>query len=155
MIHTWGFLTFWHMKLGWCLEFSPLTAPAPQLPSEISVRHPYPLGRPMGYFLHLPSSDFSVRQFSKAWPQLLWLTRFYKAQAGSKHKGHIWLGANEPVQSFRAAFIRLERWCLYLLLSLFSPLNYLQFSCCALVKQGRCGSISPVQDCFAPSAWLG
>lgn len=99
-------LTFWHVKLRRCLEFSPLTAPAPQLPSEISVRHPYPLGRPSGYFLHFPSSNFSVRKFSEAWPHLLWLTRVYKAQAGSKHKGHIWLGANEPVWSFRVAFFK-------------------------------------------------
>lgn len=82
-------LTFQHVKLGRCLEFSPLTAPAPQLPSEISVRHPYPLGRPLGYFPHVPSSNFSVRKFSEAWPQLLWFTGVYKAQADSERKGCI------------------------------------------------------------------
>lgn len=33
-------LTFWRVQLGRCLGFSPLTALTPQLPSEISMRHP-------------------------------------------------------------------------------------------------------------------
>lgn len=119
-------LTFWHVKLGRCLEFSPLTAPAPQLPSEIFMRNPYPLGGPLGYFLHLPSSNFSVRKFPKAWPQLLWLTRVYKAQQAANTKVAFgWVQMSLCGNSGLFSSNKVERRCLYLFLSLFSTLNYL------------------------------
>lgn len=95
---------FCPVKLGRCLEFSPL----PSYPSEIYVKHPCDDSAPLGDLWGIsPTSSAAispVRKSCKSWPQLLWLTRAHQG-AGSGHKGLVWKSAKGQVWSFRVAFI--------------------------------------------------